>query len=53
LITSHLQRLNSGKPLGIGCYEWLWSIGTVIKWDASTQAYIRDPRSKSLAYVLV
>jgi len=22
------QRLNSGKPLGTGCYEWLWSIAT-------------------------
>jgi len=28
LITSHSQRLNSGKPLGTGCCEWLWSIAT-------------------------
>jgi len=28
LITSYSQRLNSGKPLGIGCCEWLWSLGT-------------------------
>jgi len=25
---SHLQRLNSRKPLGTGCCEWLWSIAT-------------------------
>jgi len=24
LTTSHSQCLNSGKPLGIGCCEWLW-----------------------------
>jgi len=28
LTTSHSQRLNSGKPLGTGCCEWLWSIAT-------------------------
>jgi len=28
LTTSHLQRLNSGKLLGTGCCEWLWSITT-------------------------
>jgi len=28
LTTSYLQRLNSGKPLDTGCYEWLWSIAT-------------------------
>jgi len=26
LTISHSQRLNSGKPLGTGCCEWLWSI---------------------------
>jgi len=31
--TNHSQRLNSGKPLGTGCCEWLWSIGTVVKRD--------------------
>jgi len=25
LPTSHSQRLNSGKPLGTGRCEWLWS----------------------------
>jgi len=29
LTTSHSQRLNSGKPLGTGYCEWLWSIGTL------------------------
>jgi len=28
LPTSHSQRLNSGKPLGTGRCEWLWSIAT-------------------------
>jgi len=28
LIISYSQRLNSGKPLGTGCCEWLWSIAT-------------------------
>jgi len=28
LTTSHSQRFNSGKPLGTGCCEWLWSIAT-------------------------
>jgi len=28
LTTSHSQRLNSGKPLGTGRCEWLWSIAT-------------------------
>jgi len=28
------QRLNRGKPLGTGYCEWLWSIGTVVKWNA-------------------
>jgi len=28
LPTSHSQRLNSRKPLGTGCCEWLWSIAT-------------------------
>jgi len=28
LSTSLSQRLNSGKPLGTGCCEWLCSIAT-------------------------
>jgi len=36
-IWTSLQRLNSEKPLGTGCCEWLWSIETVIKRDASRQ----------------
>jgi len=28
LTISYSQRLNSGKPLGTDCCEWLWSIAT-------------------------
>jgi len=35
LPTSHSQHLNSGKLLGIGCYEWLWGCCIVSKWTAA------------------
>jgi len=37
LTISHSQRLNSGKPLDIGCCEWLWSIAT---WTNGTLPWI-------------
>jgi len=42
LTTSHSQRLNSGKSLSPGCCKWLWSIETVVKWDAPVCYYTKD-----------
>jgi len=44
LTISHSQRLNSGKPLGTGCCEWLWSIAM---WANGTL-----PRKTALKYAI-